>query len=356
MENEKCVVLSLSKGRMNHEKWKRGILLSGIEPLNDIEHSNRFSARTFLFCLFFCWQGLLAQIPLSTHTGLNFGVSFAVGTHVNRMGLFVETYTVVDNELQLSSSLRFYQSMSGYGPKLSRNEIQLTLGALIGFGPAEANLSPFLSPVSNQTGRAHSFAYAYNFYLDDIGTSQRTATIAIEVGQFSFIAENDAFADPILDRFRTGTFMLAYEDGDTRIALNSMLWTGDPASKGRRNIIDDNYPARYGCVDLSNADYGRFSHGILALQVQRRFYTWPDQQLGQIVRFGIGLDAEQIRHAMQNRFIHDAIILPKSWRRFQNRHVPMLDTEGNPYLFHPGQKIRKPRFFAKGEWNPGLFY
>ena len=36
----------------------------------------------------------------------------------------------------------------------------------------------------------------------------------------------------------------------------------------------------------------------------------------------------RVRHAIQNRLIHDVIFLPKKWRFKTNAHVPMLDEKG----------------------------
>ena len=69
--------------------------------------------------------------------------------------------------------------------------------------------------------------------------------------------------------------------------------------------------------------------------------------MGQILQANVGIDAEEIRNAVQNRFNHDMILIPKKWYKRNNCHIPMLDENGNPYLYLDGQKIKKPELY----WN-----
>jgi len=288
--------------------------------------------------------------------GVRFGASISLGTHLSQFSLLADAYFLPADRFQVNMNLRAGFAAKGYGPSVERNELRASVGALWGFGEPLEKVSRFISQVGNQTGYAHSVGYAYNFYVDDCKTSQRTGTISIEVDRFFLITENDAFADPILDRFRTGTMLFGFEHDDWRIAINSLLWTGDPASSGRRNLKVEDYPARYGIVDLSDATYGRYSHGVLSLQVERFVPFGQDVNLGQIVRAEIGVDAEQVRHSLQNRLIHDAFFLPKKWNKVQNRHVPMLDVNGFPYVFLENQQIRKARLYGQIHLNPALFW
>jgi hypothetical protein len=316
--------------------------------------------RTLLLLLLVCCLSLAkGQALIGERAGLRMGVTLNWGTHHRHLGIFFNAFWLPgEGPFQLNAALRAGFASRGYGPMhKARNELRLSVGALLGFGEQEVGEepSPFLSPVSNQTGHPHGVAYAYNFYVDDIGTSQRTATIGLDMGPFFLVTENDAFADPILDRFRTGTLQLGWEDGPWRLAVNSLLWTGDPASRGRRNLKSKNYPARYGIVDLSDATYGRFSHGILSGQVQ--YHAAVNSLLGgQVLRLEVGKDDEKVRHALQNRLIHDAFFLPKKWNKVQNRHVPMLDNNGFPYLFREDQMLRKSRWYGQLALNPALFW
>jgi hypothetical protein len=75
---------------------------------------------------------------------------------------------------------------------------------------------------------------------------------------------------------------------------------------------------------------------------------------GQNLQANAGIDAEQVRNFVQNRFVHDVFRGKK--HRPKNCHIPMVDTAGNQYLYRPGQKI-KP---VKPSWNlftsPAIFY
>lgn len=328
---------------------------------------SKFANVQMRICYFICtFTHLLicSLIPSSGYSqtfqfdnvGLRFGVSLSLGTHLNQLSLLGDAYFLPADRLQVNVNVRAGYTGKGYGPPSERSEIRLSVGTLLGFGEKQEYNSPFLSQVGNQTGYTHSLGYAYNFYVDDVKTSQRTGTISVEVDRFFLITENDAFADPILDRFRTGTMLFGFEQDGWRITINSLLWTGDPASKGRRNLRVEDYPARFGIVDLSDATYGRYSHGVLSLQVERYVPLGEDVNWGQVIRAEMGLDAEQVRHGLQNRLIHDAFFLPKKWNKVQNRHVPMLDVNGFPYVFLDNQKIRKPRFFGQLHLNPALFW
>lgn len=282
-------------------------------------------------------------------SGFQAGLNIDLGTKLLRMGIFANAYYLIGN-LQLNGTFRTQQGLNGYGPPGARSETQFSIGGIWGLGKKSDIVSPFFSCIDNRTGRNSGIGYSHNFYFDNIGSGQRTGTILLQFGSFLFATENDAFADGIMDRFRTGAILMAWTQGDTRIALNSLLWTGDPASKGRRNLNDARYPGRWGVVDLYDATYGRYSHGILSLQAQRLVAP------GIVVRADAGIDHEMIRHILQNRFIHDLFFIPPRWVKVRNRHVPMLDREGRPFLFLPGQQLKPAQLFLKASMNPGGFW
>ena len=72
------------------------------------------------------------------------------------------------------------------------------------------------------------------------------------------------------------------------------------------------------------------------------------------MRGGIGVDAEQIRHAVQNRYMHDELFLPKKWRDKNNHHFPMIDTKVQQYLYKPEQKVRKTKIYFNTFLNPDV--
>jgi hypothetical protein len=48
--------------------------------------------------------------------------------------------------------------------------------------------------------------------------------------------------------------------------------------------------------------------------------------------------------------MHDMYLWPAKWNTAKNPHVPMLDSEGKPYLYKEGQEVRKVKFY----FNLGL--
>jgi hypothetical protein len=70
----------------------------------------------------------------------------------------------------------------------------------------------------------------------------------------------------------------------------------------------------------------------------------------------LGIDAEQVRHALQNRFIHDMPFIPKGLNPPRQPHIPMVAADGKPYLFREGQEIRKARLWGNINVNAPVFY
>jgi len=299
---------------------------------------------------------LNAQLPetwlpsLPESLSLSLGLRIWLGQPANQVGLDLRgAYRWRMVQLNAGTALQYNFSHLGPRPLQPGPEWQSYLGATVGFGPPEANGSLFLHPVSNQTGRRYAVGYAWKGYLDVMATSQVTALLGLHLGPWALLSENDAYTGRLDDRFRTGTMALAYRRGNLRLALTSILWTGDPRSDGVRKVPDAGV-GRFGYRDLSEAKYGRFSHGILALEAS---YLLPYGQVGQL---RMGVDAEQIRHVLQNRLIHDLPFLPDGLVKVRNMHLPPLTPQGNPYLKQPGQRIRAPRAYWQGGLNPALFY
>jgi hypothetical protein len=127
---------------------------------------------------------------------------------------------------------------------------------------------------------------------------------------------------------------------------SNVLWTGEGAQK----IDDLHYPSRHGYRKMKPTAIGNFSHGILQISFERPI---KHNQTGQVK---IGIDAEQLRHFVQNKLMHDMIVLPKKWSNKNNAHLPMIDLLGNEYLFLQGQKIKKAKALFQMENNGLLFY
>ena len=279
------------------------------------------------------------------------GLSFNFGTSVNRIGIIGSGFYLSDF-VQINLQLKGTYNFSNLGPRpaIPGWEFQGSLGALLGFGPPTGRINPFLTPVSNQTGRFYAVAYAYNIYFDQMETSQRSGTIALHIQRFSAITENDALSGELSDRYRTGALLISYQTDSTEFGLSTVLWTGDAQSKGVKRVRETKYPSRYGYKDLSEGKYGKFSHGILTAQIKQEL------PFGQIAQANIGFDAERVRHVFQNKFIHDMYFIPRGIVKVRNPHYPMLADDGEPYLFLDSQKIRKARLYINVGMNTGVFY
>lgn len=279
--------------------------------------------------------------------GLNLSLNLAFGTHFQRFGINFHFFYVNDL-FQANSEVRLYYSFKNLGPKFVNPEVVLGQGIVFGYGPRRDLFNPFLSIVSNQTRYLNSVGYSYNAYVNTVRTSQRTGILSLQFNRVSLIAENDLLAKPALDRFRTAAFLLQYQHNNQfQAAVNCSMWTG---KMGHRQ--QSPHPKFYnGCyMDTLDAVYPNTSHGLLSAQLK---YNLGYSQTAQL---NAGIDAEQVRNAVQNKFIHDMKWIPRKWNKRQNCHIPMLDENNTQYLYHGNQKIRRKRLYLNLFGNGHLFY
>jgi hypothetical protein len=282
----------------------------------------------------------------TNNSGFNIGVNVAFGTHFQRVGLNFNFF-YVNNFFQSNSELRAYFSFKNLGPKFIYKELVLSQGVLFGYGTTKHPFNPFISSISNQTGYLHSVAYTYNAYFNGVKTTQQTGIISLQFNAITFATENDILARPFYDRYRTGAFLLSYQyENLFQAGINSTLWTG---KMGRIISGDTNYKAI--CyMDTVRGTYTNYSHGLLSAQFKYNL-GWS-----QTVQANVGIDAEQVRNAFQNKLIHDLCFIPASWFKRTNCHIPMLDNDGGQYLYKPNQKIKKPKPYLNVFTNAGVFY
>jgi hypothetical protein len=282
-----------------------------------------------------------------TNAGFNIGLNLAFGTHFQRLGVNFHFYYST-GFFQANSEIRAYYNFRSLGPKFIYPELVLSQGVVFGYGPTRSLHNPFLNSVSNQTKYSNSIAYSYNAYFNKKKMSQQTGIIAFQFTNVSLVAENDLFAKPYYDRFRTAAFLLRYQYEDIfEAAVNCAMWTG---SMGRTTGIVNRH-FYYECyVDTTGGIYTNTSHGLLSAQVKYNI------GYAQNVQANAGIDAEQVRNAMQNKFIHDMRWIPKKWNKARNCHIPMLDENGMQYLYAPEQKIRKSKVYVNLFSNANLFY
>jgi hypothetical protein len=275
------------------------------------------------------------------------GAHVAFGTHVQRLGLTVH-FHAIQNHVQSNSELKVYVNFKNFGPKGMYPEIVLSQGLVYGWYNNTETVSAFIGAASNQTNYRYAMAYTYNFYFNRIKTSQQTGIIALYIGRWQLLSENDLLARPSLDRFRTAAIMLQYRyQNNYLMGMHCTLWTGQ---FGHKHSTENTHFKNRCYMDTAGGKYTQRSHGILALQLNSVNY------LGQNLQVNAGIDAEQVRQAVQNNFIHDMPFLPAALKKQKNCHIPMVDSGGNPYFFEPTQKIRKPKLFLNTYTNAPLFY
>jgi len=305
-----------------------------------------------LLCLLLSPIFLFAQNEnIDSKIGGKVGLVLTFGKPINRIGLTANAYYFYDFT-QVNLEWQGYYNFTNYGPQQPSWEMRPSVGIAFGFGPKQATENPFLSPYFQQTGRRHSIAYSFHYYKNKIGTTQGTGTIALQLNQLHIIVENDVFGNTKgMDKFRTGGFAVAYQDGDFLYEIKSVLWTGETRGDARKRYKDvDHYKCRFGYTDISALPFGKLSHGVVAARVH---YALP---YGQVAQLGLGVDAEQVRHFWQNQVIHDMYFFPKEWTKVRNYHYPMLDTNGFPCVHADEQQVRAARWFWEVGLNGSAFY
>ncbi|HTL81708.1 MAG TPA: polymorphic toxin type 23 domain-containing protein [Bacteroidia bacterium] len=291
-----------------------------------------------LFSFLFLADKSEAQLYMQKNSGISAGIVLAAGSHFDRIGISVNAYYVKDF-IQVNSDVRFYFNFRSLGPPKKYAETVLSAGIVFGFGKTSADTNLFLSSVSNQMRYRNSFAYSYNCYFNRKRTSQQTGIFGMQFDRLTFLMENDIFAHPRFDRFRTGAFLLQYQYKQFQYGINSTLWTGQMGER----ITDSTYELPNGYMDTTGGIYPTSSHGLLSAQVKSLL------PYSQYVQANAGIDAEQVRNAIQNRLIHHI---------FSNKNapIPMIDQSGGQYLYREGQKIKPVRPYWNVFLDPSVFY
>ncbi|MFK7771232.1 MAG: polymorphic toxin type 23 domain-containing protein [Saprospiraceae bacterium] len=303
-----------------------------------------------LLAFIFCHFSMLGQVDWTDNLGGRIGVTIQLGKPVNRIGLVASIFYHYDF-VELDLEWRGQYNFSNYGPPLKGWESQITTGVTFAMGKKDTFLLPFAMPFFQHTGRKYAINYALHFYQDQIETSQRSGTIALQFDRVHIVMENDAFGSfHGGDEFRTGAFSVFYQKKNWLYELKTVLWTGITSGEGTQTFRETDYPCRFGYRDICGAKHGRFSHGVLAGQVHRYLDN------GQTVQVGIGVDSERVRNFIQNKLIHDMYFFPASWTKVRNLHIPMLDENGNAFTYQVGQKIKPASWYLNIALNGGGSY
>lgn len=311
-----------------------------------------FTKITLLLLFVFVSKSIFSQ----TNFVFSCGITFNVGTKINRVGACTDFY-YLHADYQYNITYRLFYNFNSFGPPHFGFESQFSLGVVRGFGrmdstglKSESKFFSSFTAINNQTNKLNCFSFAYNFYFDNIKTSQRTGTIALEMNKFQFVHENDIWEKFFSDKYRTAALSVSYRYKNSAFGFSTVLWTGNANSDSVKVVENTDYPARFGYKNMEKVEYGNFSHGLFTLQIQQ-FLPY-----GQAVRANIGADSEKVRNIVQNKIIHDMWYLPKCLVFRKLRNIPMLDTQGKPYLYKPKQKIKPSTLFYNVSLNPTVFY
>ena len=292
-----------------------------------------------LFILFICPFCGFSQTLSSNNVGITSGVIFSFGSNVNSIGLTFKTfYTDYCYQLNLGSTLTWNLKSVGDRKKFWENRTYLGI-ALLG-GKKNNSIDFQLDGLTHQTTYNNALSFNYLWYFDNAGTSQRSGGWGFSLNKVNVYFENDVFGGQAKDRFRTGHFIVSYRYQNLKVGTGIYLWTGETDGTQWEKEFSKKCPNGY--KDLSMLHYGKTSHGILYGSIS---YNLP---YGQNAFLKMGIDSEQIRHGIQNKFIHDLIFLPKKIER-KTPHYPRLNEEGFPDF--EKNKARKNKFYIQTALN-----
>lgn len=295
--------------------------------------------RRFIFLVFLFPSFLFGQTFGSPKFGVSLGITMNVGTHVNNLGINVNAYyTDYFYQFNLGQSLTF--NATSYGKRTHFWESRSSAGLHLMAG--KRNLTPDfqLNGLFHNTHYNYGLGYNYLIFKDNAGTSQISGGWALHLKNTSLLFENDVFGGQAKDRFRTGHFAVSYRSNNLKFITGMYIWTGETSNSHWEKIPMKHQPS--GFRVLEDLPYGRTSHGIGYCGV---YYNLG---FGQNVHFKLGIDSEHLRHAVQNRLIHDLLFLPKKVER-NTPHYPRLDETGCP-VFEKAS-VRKNRFYFQQGLN-----
>ena len=276
------------------------------------------------------------------------GLTVQLGTHIQRLGLNYQLYYIVNN-IQLNQGAYIYFNRKNLGPQKKGFELQTNIGFQYTFGSEIQNNRYYFSEYTLMTKYKKGTGFMYTLFLDQVNTSQSVGAVFFNFNRFGFIFQNDFLGiyKGYEDKYRTGAFSVSYILDSLQLSIQTTQWTG--FCKDRKKYSSENYPSKHGYKNLNNATYGNISHGILALRMDYNFMS------NQSVTLESGIDAEQVRNALQNIMFHEYIL---SWLNptVDNPHIPMLQKDGTPYLFEENQKIRPVKPYLQSALNGSVFY
>jgi len=272
--------------------------------------------RGIVFLILFSAFPVIGQSYFRDHFGGSIGLSITVGSHVNAVGINVNTY-YTDHFYQVNLGTRFWFFERNLGNRKRSWENRSVAGIVLLAGKDERIIDFELDGLNHQTSKNLGLGYNFVLYHDGTQTSHRAGGFGIHIREFALYHENDIFGFEGRDRYRTGQFHFSYQQNQIKFTTGVQLWTGETR---QAPLIRDGSctDCNSGYRDLRNTPYGKTSHGI--------FYTGMrvNHGFGQNSALRIGWDGERTRHIFQNKLIHD---LGKFIKR-PTPHYPMLDSNG----------------------------
>jgi hypothetical protein len=277
--------------------------------------------------------------------GGKLGLSLQIGTHYRKLGGMFQVY-YFNNFMQVNYGGYVHYFFRNLGPRGGGLEVVNFIDLQGHWGNSGIDKFTF-NEFSNLAPHQNSAGYCFYLFISGNQTSQTTGAIHFTADALQIAIHNDALGlNQVDDKFRTGGFCIGYQVDSAIYSVQNTLWTGK--SSDAPKIQGNDYPSKYGCKQPESALHGKNSHGILAVRAD--YYAGYKQS----ARAELGLDAEHIRHVIQNKFMHDGLLplVVKS----DNPHYPMLQEDGSGYYFQEGQKVKKPRLYFQLSSNQMSLY
>lgn len=281
-------------------------------------------------------------------------VAFTLGSPVQSIGIQVIGEYRGISEIELAAGVGAHYHFRNYGIPGRHWE-----GSFFGTGhylwgdrAEEDQIINFVKHLDSGNSLS-SVGYTIERFFNKIGTTQTIGTIHYRAENFAIQFGNDFFGHMnYWDEFRTGAIGLGYIEKDIYFSAKSIFWTGSShcGEEVKYREGKSKYPARWGYRDITDCPGGKYSHGIFSLGII------TDAGFGQNVGGHIGIDTEQYRNAVQNKFFHDMYFIPSFMDNPKNLHIPMKTTDGSNYLYKEDQEIRPAKFVWQLGLNPALVY
>ena len=289
----------------------------------------------FILKVFLVTSISFSQTLSTNNFGLSTGILLNFGSHVNSVGLSLRTY-YSDYFFQLNTGSTVTRNIHSYGNRKKYWESRSYLGLILLGGVRNNTVDFQLDGLTHQTKFKNALAYNYIWYFDNVGTSQVSGGWSFHINKIGLYFENDIFGGQGKDRFRTGNILISYRYKEYKFGTGVYLWTGETNGSVWDKTFSKDCPNGFKCID--KLPFGKTSHGI--------WYSSAIYNLsyGQTAHLKIGIDSENIRNSVQNRFVHDLIFLPKSIER-KTPHYPRLNEQGLPTF--DKKNNRKNRLFIQ---------